>query len=102
MIHLAFYVPKTHLEVVKEAVFKAGAGRIGNYDYCSFEIEGLGQFRPLKGSQPFLGNQDKIEKVLEVKVEVVCEENLLQQIVESLKAAHPYETPAYYAIKMLG
>lgn len=101
MVHFVFYVPKTHLEKVKDAVFKAGAGRIGNYDNCSFEIEGIGQFRPLAGSRPFLGTEDKVEKVFEVKVEMVCEEKFLVDIVQALKNSHPYETPAYYAIKTL-
>ena len=102
MIHFAFYVPKTHLEEVKKAVFEAGAGRIGNYDCCSFEIEGLGQFRALPGSQPFLGKQGLVEQVVEVKVEMVCEDEKLPDIIQALKTSHPYETPAYYAIKTVG
>lgn len=102
MIHFAFYVPEENLEEVKEAVFAAGAGRIGNYDQCCFEIKGEGQFRPLSGSNPYLGSQDKVEKVSEVKVEMVIEDSLLKVVIDALKKAHPYETPAYYAIKTLG
>lgn len=102
MIHLSFYVPLTHLEKVKESIFKAGAGKIGNYDCCSFEIRGIGQFRPLENSNPFLGEQGELEKVEEVKVEVVCADDLIERVIEALKKAHPYETPAYYAIKTLG
>jgi hypothetical protein len=99
MIHFSFYVPLTHLEMVKKAVFDAGGGRIGHYDFCSFETKGLGQFRPLSGGQPFLGRVGEIKQVEEAKVELVCEEKNLAGIVAALKKSHPYETPAYYAIK---
>jgi structural toxin protein (hemagglutinin/hemolysin) RtxA len=102
MFHLAVYVPVEHAEKVKLALFAAGAGRIGNYAQCSFESEGLGQFMPLAGSQPFVGEQEKLEKVRELKVEMVCEETHLAAAIDALKAAHPYETPAYYVIKTLG
>jgi hypothetical protein len=101
MIHLAFYVPDSHLEVVKHAIFKAGAGRIGNYDRCCFETRGVGQFRPLKGSSPYLGKEGSVESVNEVKVELMLEEDLLRQVISALKGAHPYETPAYYALQVL-
>lgn len=76
-------------------MFAAGAGRIGNYDSCAWQTEGLGQFRPLEGSQPFLGHVGEVEKVKEWKVEMVCEDAMLDAVVAALKAAHPYETPAY-------
>jgi len=98
---IAFYVPKTHRENVKNAMFKVGAGKIGAYDLCSFEVEGIGQFRPLNGSSPFIGSMDKLERVDEVKVEMVCEDHLIKMVVEALKKAHPYETPAYYVTKTL-
>mgnify|MGYP001163787149 CR=1 FL=1 len=94
-IKLEFYVPDTHLEEVKDAVFKAGAGRIGNYDCCCWETCGNGQFRPLDGSQPFIGESGKVESVREYKVEMVCAPGLIEQVIEALKDAHPYETPAY-------
>ena len=62
MYSLVFYVPETHLEVVKEAVFLAGAGAIGDYDHCCWQAKGQGQFRPLEGSHPHLGTKDCIEK----------------------------------------
>lgn len=101
MIHISFYVPQENAPAVKAAMFAAGGGKIGNYDCCSFDIEGIGQFRPLAGSQPYLGSQDQIEKVREVKVEMVCEEHLINDVIAAMKLAHPYETPAYYVIKTL-
>lgn len=101
MLKLTFYVPKDSCESVKEALFRIGAGKIGNYDSCSFETEGWGQFRPLKGSNPTIGKMDKVEKVLEVRVEMVMNDNIVKEAIAALKAAHPYETPAYDVVKCM-
>lgn len=95
MYQIVFYVPESHLEQVKAALFNAGAGRIGDYDCCAWQCKGEGQFRPLSGSQPFLGEQDKIEYVPEYRVELVCEDSLVKQAVKAMLDAHPYEEPAY-------
>ncbi len=95
MKKIVFFVPIDHSEVVKEAVFKAGAGKIGNYDQCCFETLGTGQFRPLEGSSAFLGSVGDVKKVAETRVEMVCENNLIDGVIDALKVAHPYETPAY-------
>lgn len=92
---LEFYVPETHLETVKTAVFTAGAGKIGNYDCCSWQTAGAGQFRPCEGSKPFLGEIDRIETVQEYKVELVCDSKCICRVIEALRKSHPYETPAY-------
>lgn len=99
MYQLCFYVPKDHLEVVKEAIFKVGGGRLGNYDYCCFEQEGLGQFRPLEESRAFIGQKNLIEKVKEVKVEMAVADEYLKEVILALKTSHPYETPAYFVLK---
>lgn len=95
MHQIIFYVPESHLEQVKSALFQAGAGRIGDYDCCAWQCRGEGQFRPLQGSKPYLGEQDKVERVAEYKVELVCAEDCLEQAVAAMLAAHPYEEPAY-------
>ena len=92
---LEVYVPKTHVEEVKNALFAAGAGRIGNYDRCCWQIPGTGQFRPLDGSTPHIGQKHKTETVEEFKIELVFEGSRKTQIIEALKKSHPYETPAY-------
>lgn len=91
---LCFYVPEDHAEAVKTAVFQAGAGRIGNYDCCSFQVRGQGQFRPLEGSNPYIGGQDEIETVDEFRVEMICDEEHLRAAISALRLAHPYEEPA--------
>ncbi|AGN78000.1 MULTISPECIES: NIF3 1 [Pseudomonas] len=95
MYKLAFFVPASHVEVVKAAVFAAGGGRIGDYDHCAWQTLGQGQFRPLDGSQPFLGQAGQVEVVEEWKVELVVADELIAQAVAALKQSHPYETPAY-------
>lgn len=95
MYKIEFYVPENDLEKVKNALFEAGAGKIGNYDCCAWQVRGEGQFRPLKGSNPYLGKTDKIEIVSEYKVELVCPDEKIKEVITALKAAHPYETPAY-------
>jgi len=81
MLKLSFFVPVDYKEKVKSAVFAAGAGRIGNYDQCSWEVEGRGQFRPLAGADPFLGKPGQIEIVQEYKVELVCEDEHIESVV---------------------
>jgi hypothetical protein len=95
MLKLSFFVPPSHLESVKQALFAAGAGRIGDYDQCCWQVLGQGQFRPLAGSQPFLGQQGALETVAEYKVEMVCENTCIHQVIRALRESHPYETPAF-------
>ncbi|MCE8032569.1 MAG: YqfO family protein [Halomonas sp.] len=100
MYKLAFFVPLADAEAVKEAVFVTGAGRIGDYEACCFETRGTGQFRPLDGASPHIGQVGDLEKVEELKVELVCEDHLIRDAVEALRAAHPYEEPAFDVWKL--
>jgi len=95
MYKLSFFVPPSHVESVKSAVFAAGGGRIGAYDQCAWQVLGQGQFRPLDGSQPFFGQTGQVERVEEWKVELVVADELIRDVVLALKQSHPYETPAY-------
>lgn len=100
MYQLIFYVPLSHLESVKSALFKAGAGKIGDYDSCAWQTLGTGQFCPLSGSNPFIGSVDQIESLEEYKVEMICEEKNIKQALQALIASHPYQTPAYSVLQM--
>lgn len=95
MFMINFYVPASHLELVKDAMFNAGAGNIGPYRRCAWQVEGEGQFQPEAGSNPYLGKQQQLEKVAEYKVEMVCADDLIEAVVTALLSVHPYETPAY-------
>jgi hypothetical protein len=99
MYILCFYVPEKNKEEVKQALFDAGAGKFNNYDCCSWETKGTGQFRPLENSKPHLGTQNSLEKVGEYKVEMVCNKKYLDKIIETLLTAHPYEEVAYHILK---
>lgn len=101
MYKITFYVPESHLEPVKAALFAAGAGRIGAYDACAWQVRGQGQFRPLPGSNPFLGKTGQVEHVDEYKVELVCDDASIHRAVAALKEVHPYEEPAYDVVRLL-
>ncbi|MBQ0834001.1 YqfO family protein [Marinobacter sp.] len=100
MYKICYFVPETHVEKTKRALFEIGAGCIGDYDSCAWQCRGQGQFRPLAGSSPFLGHRDTLEVVDEFKVELVCRDDLIRKAVSALKQAHPYEEPAYEVYRM--
>ena len=100
MYSLVFYVPESHLESVKQAVFDAGAGSMGNYDSCCWQVKGQGQFRPVKGATPFLGELDELELVDEYRVEMVLSEEVKASVLAALLLAHPYEEVAYHFIQI--
>lgn len=100
MYKISFYVPLSSSEIVKEAMFATGAGKIGNYDKCCWETLGTGQFRALQGSQPAIGKQDVLEKLKELKIEMVCDEKSIMMALNALKTSHPYEEPAYACWKI--
>ena len=94
--YLAVYVPESHRDILKNALFQAGAGQIENYDSCCWETEGTGQFRPLPGSHPFLGSQNRVEHTPEWKIELIVPAEKIEKVIASLKQEHPYETPAFH------
>lgn len=100
MVKLTFFVPESHLEAVKQAVFSADAGAIGDYDQCCWQVLGEGQFRPLPGSDPFIGQLSTVEKVPEYRVEMVCGDDAINAAIKALKQAHPYEEPAYDVVRL--
>ncbi|MFK4296409.1 hypothetical protein ABH924_001548 [Arthrobacter sp. GAS37] len=92
---LVVYVPASHSESLLAAIGDAGAGRIGDYSHCSFTTPGTGRFTPLPGAEPFIGTVGQGETVPEIRVECVVEADLLDTVVQALRAAHPYEEPAF-------
>lgn len=101
MLSFFVYIPETHLEEVKGALFAAGAGAYENYDCCCWQVVGTGQFRPLAGSSPFIGHEGAVEHVTEYRVEMVCRDELLETVLKALLRSHPYEEPAYGFVKLL-
>lgn len=101
LYQLVVFIPESHLEDVKNALFEAGAGKYQNYDRCSFEIPGTGQFRPNGKSTPFIGKADQIEQVKEYRVEMICPSEIIDATREALIKSHPYEEPAYHFIPIV-
>ena len=99
MYQLIIYIPQSHCEQVKHALFDAGAGSYNNYDQCAWQVSGTGQFRSLKGSSPFIGKTNTVTQIDEVKVEMICKEQYIQSAIIAMLAAHPYEEPAYLILK---
>ena len=93
-VKLVIFVPTTHADIVREALGNAGAGKIGNYDFCSFSSKGIGRFRGNEKSNPSVGEPLKYESVEEEKIEVLVQRNILEDVIKAVKAVHPYEEVA--------
>jgi hypothetical protein len=101
MLKLIYYVPESHLELTKQAIFSAGAGGIGNYEHCAWQVKGIGQFKPVKGAEPYIGQLNELEQVDEWRVETIVLEEKARAVAKSLKASHPYEEPAFEFIQII-
>jgi len=100
MYKLNYYVPVAAKEKTKQALFDIGVGNFDNYQNCSWETLGRGQFKPIGNANPNIGELDKLEVLEEYKVEMICNDELIRQAVQTLKEAHPYEEVAYEVFKM--
>jgi hypothetical protein len=92
---LVVFVPREALNEVREALFAAGAGRIGNYEHCSWYGEGTGTFLGGEGTSPNVGQAGREERVAELRLETVFPADRQDQVLAALREAHPYEEPAY-------
>ncbi|MCV9389463.1 Nif3-like dinuclear metal center hexameric protein [Reichenbachiella ulvae] len=93
---LTTFIPKAHTDEVLKAMHQAGAGEIGNYDHCSFSVEGTGRFRANESANPHVGNKGEVHQENENRVEVIIPSYLQNKVLRALKKAHPYEEVAYY------
>jgi hypothetical protein len=98
---LVVFVPREALDQVRDALFAAGAGRIGNYARCSFYTEGTGTFLGGEGSSPAVGRAGTEQRVAELRLETVYPEERHDDVVAALRAAHPYEEPAFDVYPLL-
>jgi hypothetical protein len=92
---LVVFVPAEALDAVRDAVFAAGAGRIGEYERCSWYTEGTGTFIGGEGTDPTLGERGREERVRELRLETVYPAESEEEVVRALREAHPYEEPAF-------
>lgn len=95
LIKIVVFVPKSHTDIVRKALGDAGAGKIGNYDYCSYSMDGVGRFKPLEGANPAIGVVGKPEEVIEERIECICERSKAKEVIKAMKAVHPYEEVAF-------
>ena len=92
---IVVFVPLGHEDAVRQAMMEAGAGHIGRYSHCSFQIAGTGTFLPAQDTQPFIGRQNELSRVEEVRLETIVPADLTRRVVEAMLAVHPYEEAAY-------
>jgi len=93
-VKIVVFVPESHTDIVREAMGRAGAGKIGNYTYCSFSSKGIGRFKPEEGAHPSIGEVGKFESVTEERIEVLCERDKAADVIRAIKKVHPYEEVA--------
>ena len=98
---LVVFVPEEALDTVRDALFEAGAGRIGSYERCSWYTAGTGTFFGGEASDPTIGEKGREERVPEFRLETVFPEERHEQVVSALRRAHPYEEPAFDVYSLL-
>ena len=94
-VKLVVFVPISHADIVRRALGEAGAGKIGNYDFCSFSSRGVGRFLGNEKSNPTIGDAGKYEEVEEERIEVIVPREILEKVISAMKKVHPYEEVAY-------
>ncbi|MCX5637322.1 MAG: Nif3-like dinuclear metal center hexameric protein [Planctomycetota bacterium] len=97
---LVVFIPINAVKKVSDAVFAAGAGKLGSYSHCGFQAQGTGTFLPLEGAKPAIGRKGKLEKVPEVRFETIVPAEKLEDCIAAMKKAHPYEMPAFDCLKL--
>jgi len=98
---ITVFCPESHIEKISKAMSSAGAGAIGKYSECSFRLKGMGTFRGGKGANPYIGKKGKLELTDEIRLEMICDAEILNNTINAMLKAHPYEEPAYDIYKVL-
>jgi len=91
MKKIVTHVPLSHADIVRDAIGKAGGGKFKNYSFCSFSTKGVGRFLPEKGAHPAIGVVGELEQVEEEKIEFICDDKIVKDVIAAIKAVHPYE-----------
>ncbi len=94
-VKIIVFVPETHTDMVREAMGKAGAGKIGNYSHCTFSSKGIGRFKPEQGANPHIGEVGNFEEVVEERIETICPREKLKEVIAAIKEVHPYDEVAF-------
>ncbi len=88
---LVVFVPEENADAVRQALGEAGAGKNGNYSFCSYSLKGVGRFKPGEGANPHIGSAGTLESVNEERIEVACDKDQVSEIIKVIKDVHPYE-----------
>jgi hypothetical protein len=91
LVKLVVFVPEANADDVRQALGEAGAGKIGEYSFCSFSVKGIGRFMPSDKANPHIGQAGKLEEVAEERIEVTCQKDQVAELVSVIKQVHPYE-----------
>lgn len=94
-VKIIVFIPKSHTDIVRQAMGDTGAGKIGNYSHCSYSVDGIGRYIPLEGAHPAIGEVGKFEEVIEERVECVCERSKAKEVIAAIRKVHPYEEVAF-------
>jgi hypothetical protein len=92
---LVVFTPVSSAKEVRQAIHAAGGGKMGNYSNSSFSSRGVGRFKPEAGAHPAFGKVGKIEEIEEERMEIMCDDNNIREVIAAMKKTHPYEEPAY-------
>lgn len=94
LFKLVVTVPEKDADMLRSVIGDAGGGKVGNYSHCSFSSKGIGRFLPGDGANPAIGNVGKPEQVIEERIEITCNKDVLTEVAETIRKHHPYEEPA--------
>lgn len=94
-VKIVVYVPKSHTDIVRQAMGDAGAGKIGLYSHCSSSTDSIGRYIPTDGANPSIGQVGKFEEVIEERIEAVCERSKAKEVIAAIRKVHPYEEVAF-------
>ena len=100
-VKIVVCIPVDYVSMVRDAICSEGAGRIGKYSFCSTVSKVVDTFIPLQDANPFIGQCDKLERVLEERLEVVCDINIVSKIIKIIRDVHPYEEPGIDIIPLI-
>lgn len=100
-VKITVSIPPENVNEVRNAICEEGAGIIGNYTYCSMSSKCVGTFKPNNYANPYIGKNNKLEFVEEEKLEVICDVNVVKQVVSKLREIHPYEEPAISIVPLI-
>ena len=103
-VKVVVFVPVSDADELRQAIGEAGAGKIGDYSFCSFSSKGIGRFKPEAGANPHIGSVGNTESVEEERIEFVCDRDILDKVIEVIKKVHLYEEIALdvYPIEIFG